>query len=289
VATATTPSDISIQAGNAQLYRQIGKVKLLTPEQERDLARRIERGDFAAKTLLVEANLRLVASIAKSYTGPGWPWADAFQEGVIGLIRAAEKFDYRKGYRFSTYASLWIREAILRGIQGKGRLVHLPADVWRTASRIRRCRSALTAQHGREPSSQEIAETLGIAEEQVRLITQSFRDTVSLNSGTQGAPDTELGDTLESTPAPDGEPSAALRDAIARGLGTLERRAREVIELRYGVGGCTHACSVTEAAKRLGLPRTKLREVERGAMSMLTPSLAAWAPAAEQQTVGRAA
>lgn len=288
MAATTTPSTKrSTQPCNARLHPQVGNVKLLTLEQERSLARRIERGDFAAKTHMIEANLRLVAKIAKGYIGLGLPAADVFQEGVIGLIRATEKFDYRRGYRFSTYASLWIREAMHRGLQTKGRLVYLPADVWRTASRIRRCRSALTAQLGREPHSREIARELGMTDEQVKAVTQAFRDAGSLNAPAPGAAETELGETLLDTnsPAPDRQgQTEALKEAVSRGLGTLDRTSREVIELRFGVGDCSAACTVTEAARRLRIPRGQLRQLERSAITRLAGDgrLAAWSGESQQ-------
>jgi RNA polymerase primary sigma factor len=274
------------------MNHQLGSVKLLTREQERSLAERIERGDFDAKTHMIEANLRLVASIAKSYLGLGLAEADLFQEGVIGLIRATEKFDYRKGYKFSTYASWWIREAIHTGLQTKGRLVYLPAKAYRTASRIRRCRTALTQRLGREPNSQEIATELGLPDEQVKAVTQACLDTVSLNAAAPG--DGELGDTLldANSPAPDREGEVAeLKQAVSRGLGTLDRMAREVIELRFGVGGRSEVCTVTQAAQRLGISRGELRRIERAAMTRLRQegSLAAWTVEASEPDTARQA
>jgi RNA polymerase primary sigma factor len=256
-------------------------VKLLTPAEEKRIARRIERGDLQAKEHLIEANLRLVGKIASGYIGLGLPRADLFQEGVIGLIRAAEKFDYRKGYKFSTYARLWIREAMQRGLQKKGRLVYLPADVWRAASRIRRCQSALTQRLGREPNSQEIASALSLPDEQVKVVIQAFRDAVSLNAATTGDGDLEIGETLldANSPAPDCEgQTAGLKQAVTRGLGTLDRRAREVIEVRFGVGDCSEPCTVTQAAQRLRISRGELRRIEDAAMTRLEQdrSLAAW-------------
>jgi RNA polymerase primary sigma factor len=276
---------------SGRMRYHVGNAKLLTREQERSLAERIERGDFEAKTQMIEANLRLVAAIAASYIGLGLPGADVFQEGVIGLIRATEKFDYRKGYKFSTYASLWIREAMHRGLQTKGRLVYLPADVWRAASRIRRCRKALTQRLGREPISQEIADDLGLPDEHVKAVIQAFRDAVSLNAASTG--EVELGDTLldENSPAPDREgESAAVKEAVGCSLGALDRKAREVIELRFGVGGCTTASTVTQAAERLRIPRGELRRIERGAMTLLQQdaSLADWAADATDAAPGDA-
>lgn len=286
---ATTPArpQTNAEPHAGALYRQIGKVERLTPQQERSLAVRIERGDFQAKTLMIEANLRLVAKIAKSYVGLGLPDADVFQEGVVGLIRATEKFDYRKGYRFSTYASLWIREGMHRGLQTKGRLVYLPADVWRTASRIRRCRAALTARLGRDPSTREIASELGLSEEQVKVVTQAFRESISLHAPASSASEIELGEMLfdTNTPAPDHHADTAyLKAMVGRRLGALERKSREVIELRFGVGECSEACSVTEAARRLRIPRQQLRLLEKNAIARLAADgpLAAWAGSSDR-------
>jgi RNA polymerase primary sigma factor len=282
MAAQITPSvNANKRPYSGRMNHQLGNVKLLTREQERSLAERIERGDFDAKTHMIEANLRLVASIAKSYLGLGLPEADLFQEGVIGLIRATEKFDYRKGYKFSTYASWWIREAIHTGLQTKGRLVYLPAKAYRTASRIRRCRTALTQRLGREPNNQEIATELGLPNEQVKAVTQACLDTVSLNATAPGDSDGELGDTLldANSPAPDREGEVAeLKQAVRRGLGTLDRMAREIIELRFGVGERSKVCTVTQAAQRLGISRGELRRIERAAMTRLRQegSLSAW-------------
>jgi RNA polymerase primary sigma factor len=271
----------------ARMYHQVGNVKLLTREQERSLAERIERGDFDAKTHMIEANLRLVATIANGYIGLGLPAADIFQEGVIGLIRAAEKFDYRKGYKFSTYASLWIREAMHRGLQKRGRIVCLPAGVWRAASKIRRCRKALTERLGREPNSEEIAAELGMPDEQVKAVIHAFCDAVSLNAPKTG--DVELGDTLlaENSPAPDRESeAAAVKEAVRRGLAALDPKQRAVIELRFGVGASSRAYTVTQAAERLRIPRGDLRRTERKAMARLQQdrSLAAWTVHATEPT-----
>jgi RNA polymerase primary sigma factor len=283
MATQITPP---VNAGtrsssSGRMYRQIGNVRLLTREHELSLAKRIERGDFDAKTHMIEANLRLVAFIAKGYIGHGLPEADLFQEGVIGLIRAAEKFDYRKGNKFSTYASLWIRQAIQQALQIKGRLVYLPARVFRAASRIRRCRTALTQRLGREPNNHEIATELGLPDEQVIAVIQACLDVVSLNAATTSNGDLELGDMLldENSQAPDREGEVAeLKQAVSRGLGTLDPMAREVIELRFGVGDDSAACTVTKAAERLRIPRGELRRIERAAMKRLQQdgSLAAW-------------
>jgi RNA polymerase primary sigma factor len=263
------------------LYGQIAKVKLLTVEQERDLAQRIERGDLAAKTHMIEANLRLVATIAKGFAGLGLPGPDLFQEGVIGLIRATEKFDYRRGHKFSTYASLWIREAIQRGLR-RGRVVYLPADAWRAASRIRRSRAALIQRLGREPDSQEIASDLGLADDQVKTVTQALRDSLSLDAAIPGAGRTGLGETLldENSPTPDREgEAAALKELVSNGLNMLDPQARDVIELRFGVGQSREACTVTESAQRLRISRPELRAIEHSALARLRQQrpIAAWA------------
>ncbi len=292
MATRTTPTtNTQTPTCSRRTHRHVGSAKLLTRTEERELAKRIERGDLQAKTRMIEANLRLVASIAQKFTGLGLPPADLFQEGVIGLIRATEKFDYRRGYKFSTYATLWIREAIHRGLQKKSRLVYLPADMWRAASRIRRARATLTQRLGREPSGQEIASELGVSEQHVKRIIQAFRDSVSLDA----AP-SELDIALdENSPTPEREgQSAALKEAVTHSLGRLDRPAREVIELRYGVGNCSRACTVSKAAETLKIPRGEVLRIERSAIAHLQQdgSLAAWTadyPLAPPSRIGQAA
>jgi RNA polymerase primary sigma factor len=254
------------------LYGRIAKVKLLTVEQESDLARRIERGDLAAKTHMIEANLRLVATIANSFAGLGLPGPDLFQEGVIGLIRASEKFDYRRGHKFSTYASLWIRQAIQRALQDRARLIHLPADVSRRAARIRRARRALTGELGRDPANAEIADYLDLTVEDVEKVNGHLQDALSLDQPIAGSEDIMLGETLigATTPSPGAQgESHARQNSVQRALHKLDERSRRVIELRFGVGEHGETCTVTEAAQRLRISRPTLREIEHRALERL--------------------
>lgn len=269
------------------LYGDLGQVKLLTREQERALAIRVERGDFAAKTHMVEANLRLVAKIAGGFLGQGLAYEDLFQEGVLGLIRSVEKFDYRKGYKLSTYATLWIRQAIQRAIQDRGRLIHLPADVSRQAVRIRRARQALSGKLGREPHDSEIALYLEFPVEDVKRIIAYVRDTQSIDAPIASSDGDELvlADTLsdQATPSPAVQSQAnAIARSVHRALQELDEPQRQVIELRFGLGEFGETCSVTDTALRLRRSREEVRTLERQALAALrhTDALAAWEPAA---------
>jgi RNA polymerase primary sigma factor len=264
------------------LYERMSQVKLLTRQQERELAERIERGDFQAKTHMIEANLRLVASIAKGYCGQGLPLSDLFQEGVIGLVRAAEKFDYRKGYKFSTYATLWIRQAVERGLQSKGRVVYMPADVSRKAAKIRRARNVLTQQLGRDPNSEEIANHLGLTSEVVNTIANAIQPAASLDAPIAGSEVTPLGETLRDPDSPSldrEQETVAIKEAVRCGLRTLDGKSRAVIELRFGVGESGERRSITETASRLRLSRAETRQLENRALAQLrrTRHISAWA------------
>jgi DNA-directed RNA polymerase sigma subunit (sigma70/sigma32) len=264
-------------------YGDIGKVRLLTPEQERTLAERVERGDFQAKTHMVEANLRLVASIVRRYTGRGMPEKDLFQEGVVGLIRAVEKFDCRKGFKFSTYATLWIRQAIQRALADRGRLIHLPADVSRGMARIRRTRQALTGALGREATDAEIADELGISAEEVEMLLRYADDPVSLHTAIPGAEDMLLGDTIEDRSSPTlahQSESIEIERSVNAGLAALDDLSRQVIELRYGVGDCPTCYTVTDTAAQVRRSRQEVREIERDALQRLAvhEQISAWQP-----------
>jgi DNA-directed RNA polymerase sigma subunit (sigma70/sigma32) len=263
-------------------YGAIGKVRLLTPLQERALAQRVERGDFQAKTHMVEANLRLVASIVRHYTGRGTPAQDLFQEGVIGLIRAVEKFDYRRGFKFSTYATLWIRQAIQRALEDRGRLIHLPADVSRALARIRRVRQALSGALGREPTNAEIADELGISAQEVETLLRYADDPVSLHTPVSSAEDVLLGDAIadDSPTTAEQSESSAIERSVNTGLTVLDDLSRQVIELRYGVGDCPTAHTVIDTAQEVRRSRQEVREIERDALKRMAAQeqISAWQP-----------
>ena len=266
----------------ARLYRQIGRAKLLTAADERRLAQRIERGDFNAKTQMIEANLRLVVSIARGYRGQGLPIEDLIQEGVVGLIRASEKFDYRRGLKFSTYATLWIRQAIQRALQDRARLIHLPAHVSRTAARIRRATRELTTALAREPSSQEIAVALKLSAEEVERVLGLLAEPISLDQPVAWSDEAVLEETLvdPASPAPVREGQLNAACASVRGaLEALDSVSRSVIELRFGLGDCAES-TVTQTAQRVGRSRADVRMIERRALKRLARDgeLVGWGP-----------
>lgn len=244
---------------------------LLTPGQEVTLARRIENGDRIAKDTLINSNLRLVTSIAQRYQGRGLPMEDLMQEGVIGLIRAADKFNWRRGFRFSTYATHWIRQTILRAIANTGRSIRLPAYVVDTIGRIARLRGDLESSLGRQPSRAELAKSAGMTEEQLTELFQSMVDPVSL--------DAPLGDTSERTlsdilPAEESQNPAtrvfrhALQEEVVRALHSLTPREQEVLRLRFGIGGI-EPHTLEAVGKSLHITRERARQIELQALEKL--------------------
>ncbi|HEU0335848.1 MAG TPA: sigma-70 family RNA polymerase sigma factor, partial [Gaiellaceae bacterium] len=233
--------EAEISTDTLQLFlKDIGRVPLLTAAQEVGLAKRIERGEHAAKQAMVEANLRLVVSIAKRYRNQGLPFLDLIQEGTIGLVRAAEKFDYRKGFKFSTYATWWIRQAVARAIADKGRTIRMPVHVVEKLNKIHRSERKLRAELSREPTSLEIARDLELSVDEVEQIRRSAQTPVSLEKPVGDEEESEFGHFLtdESAPLPDEVAEAALRrEALWDILGTLSQRERRVLELRYGLDG----------------------------------------------------
>ncbi|HEY7147804.1 MAG TPA: sigma-70 family RNA polymerase sigma factor, partial [Gaiellaceae bacterium] len=231
--------DVSTDA--LQLFlKDIGKVDLLTAPQEIELAKRIERGDHSAKQAMVEANLRLVVSIAKRYRNQGLPFLDLIQEGTIGLVRAAEKFDYRKGFKFSTYATWWIRQAVARALADKARTIRMPVHVVEKLNKIVRSERKLRAELGREPLAAEIARDLELTPEEVEQIRRTAQSPVSLEKPVGDEEESEFGHfiTDESVPLPDEAAEVTLRkETLMRILGTLSHRERRVLELRYGLNG----------------------------------------------------
>jgi len=261
-----------ISTDSLQLFlKDIGKVDLLTAAQEVELAKRIERGDHLAKQEMIEANLRLVVSIAKRYRNQGLPFLDLIQEGTIGLVRAAEKFDYRKGFKFSTYATWWIRQAVARALADKARTIRMPVHVVEKLNKIVRTERKLRAELCREPTPIEIALDLDLPLDEVEQIMRSSQTPVSLEKPVGDDEESEFGHfiTDESEPLPDEAAEVTLRkEALASILGQLSHRERRVLELRYGLG-TEEPTSLEEIGRRMGLTRERVRQIERRALESL--------------------
>jgi RNA polymerase primary sigma factor len=255
-----------------RLYlREIGKVPLLTADQEVSLAKRIERGDMAAKTAMTEANLRLVVSIAKGYLGRGLSFLDLIQEGSLGLIRAVEKFDYRKGYKFSTYATWWIRQAVTRAIADKARTIRIPVHMVEKLNKVVHIERQLVQRLGREPRPDEIAEELEITTDEVREILRMAQHPVSLEKPVGEEEESELGDFVqdENSESPDEAASLTLRRTdIDNALSSLPDRERQVIELRFGLNG-QQPCTLEEVGKAFGVTRERIRQIENNTLKKL--------------------
>jgi RNA polymerase primary sigma factor len=255
-----------------RLYlREIGKVPLLTADQEVYLAKRIERGDMIAKTQMIEANLRLVVSIAKGYLGRGLSFLDLIQEGSLGLIRAVEKFDYRKGYKFSTYATWWIRQAVTRAIADKARTIRIPVHMVEKLNKVVHIERQLVQRLGREPRPEEIAEELEMTTDEVREILRMAQHPVSLEKPIGEEEDSELGDFVEdeNVETPDEAASLTLRRSdIANALNALPERERQVIELRFGLTG-GQPCTLEEVGKAFGVTRERIRQIENNTLKKL--------------------
>ena len=255
-----------------RLYlREIGKVPLLTADQEVYLAKRIERGDMGAKTQMIEANLRLVVSIAKGHLGRGLSFLDLIQEGSLGLIRAVEKFDYRKGYKFSTYATWWIRQAVTRAIADKARTIRIPVHMVEKLNKVVHIERQLVQRLGREPRPEEIAEELEMTPEEVREILRMAQHPVSLEKPIGEEEDSELGDFVEdeNIDTPDEAASLTLRRSdIQNALNALPERERQVIELRFGLTG-GQPCTLEEVGKAFGVTRERIRQIENNTLKKL--------------------
>ena len=251
--------------------KEIGLVKLLTAQQEVSLAKRIERGDIRAKHELTEANLRLVVSIAKRYHTDGMSFLDLIQEGNLGLIRAVEKFDYRKGHKFSTYATWWIRQAITRAIADKARTIRIPVHMVEKINKLIRVQRQLLQNMGREPVPEEIACQMGMTDVEIREILRISQTTVSLETPIGEEEDSELGDFIEDEDAVRSFDAVALqldRDGVNDALAMLPYRERKVIELRFGLKG-EHPRTLEEVAKRFGVTRERIRQIEAKALAKL--------------------
>jgi RNA polymerase primary sigma factor len=255
-----------------QLFlKDIGRVDLLTAAQEVELAKRIERGDHSAKQAMVESNLRLVVSIAKRYRNQGLPFLDLIQEGTIGLVRAAEKFDYRKGFKFSTYATWWIRQAVARALADKGRTIRMPVHVVEKLNKILRSERKLRAELGREPSALEIAQELDLTVIEVEQIRASAQTPVSLEKPVGDEEESEFGHFLTDHDQPLPEESAELnfrRDRLFKILETLSARERRVLELRYGLDGQTPQ-TLDEVGRAFNVTRERIRQIENQSLKKL--------------------
>jgi RNA polymerase primary sigma factor len=267
---AVDEREVSTEA--LQLFlKDIGRVDLLTAAQEIELAKRIERGDHSAKQEMVEANLRLVVSIAKRYRNQGLPFLDLIQEGTIGLVRAAEKFDHRKGFKFSTYATWWIRQAVARALADKARTIRMPVHVVEKLNKIMRTERKLRAERGREPSSDEIARELELAIEEVDQIRRSAQTPVSLEKPVGDDEESEFGHfiTDELAPLPDELAEDVLRrEALTKILGTLSERERRVLELRYGLNG-EQPRTLDEVGRTFQVTRERIRQIENQSLKKL--------------------
>ncbi len=251
--------------------REIGKIDLLTSAQEVSLAKRVEAGDPQAKMDLVEANLRLVVSIAKKYIGRGMLFLDLIQEGNLGLIRAVEKFDYRKGFKFSTYATWWIRQAITRAIADQARTIRIPVHMVETINKLIRISRQLVQRLGREPTAEEIAKEMEINPERVEEIQRIAQEPVSLETPIGEEEDSQLGDFLEDKDLPSPEDAAAgqlLREQLETMLEDLTDREKQVLRLRFGLED-GHAYTLEEVGKRFGVTRERIRQIEAKALRKL--------------------
>jgi RNA polymerase primary sigma factor len=264
--------ELEIASDSLQLFlKDIGKVELLTAAQEVELAKRIERGDHGAKQEMVEANLRLVVSIAKRYRNQGLPFLDLIQEGTIGLVRAAEKFDYRKGFKFSTYATWWIRQAVARALADKGRTIRMPVHVVEKLNKIVRTERKLRAEYGREPTPTEIAAELDMTLAEVEQIRRTSQVPVSLERPVGDEDESEFGHFIEddSAPLPDEVAELTMRnEALSRVLGMLAERERQILELRFGLNDEAPQ-TLDEVGRAFSVTRERIRQIENQALKKL--------------------
>ena len=265
------PDGVSIEDPVRMYLKEIGKVPLLTAEEEKELAMKMEAGDMEAKKRLAEANLRLVVSIAKRYVGRGMLCLDLIQEGNLGLIKAVEKFDYRKGYKFSTYATWWIRQAITRAIADQARTIRIPVHMVETINKLIRVQRQLLQELGREPYPEEIAEKMGLPVERVREIQKISQEPVSLETPIGEEEDSHLGDFIQDDNVPVPAEAAAftlLKEQLVEVLGTLTEREQKVLCLRFGLED-GRARTLEEVGKEFDVTRERIRQIEAKALRKL--------------------
>jgi RNA polymerase primary sigma factor len=249
---------------------EIRRYPLLTAAEEVELSKRVERGDMAAKERMINSNLRLVVSLAKKYQGHDLPLLDLIQEGILGLIRAVEKFDWRKGYKFSTYATFWIRQAIQRGVANKSRTIRIPVHIGQRERKIARVERELALKLGRPPSDEEIAKTAELPVEQIEEVREAARTITSLDRPVGEEGESSLGDLLPSDAAgPEDEVNVTLREqTLRRALDKLPERERDVVKLRYGING-DDPTPLRETGRRLGISPERVRQIEARALEHL--------------------
>ena len=267
----TIPDGISIEDPVRMYLKEIGKVPLLSAEEEIELAKKMETGDEDAKKRLAEANLRLVVSIAKRYVGRGMLFLDLIQEGNLGLIKAVEKFDYRKGYKFSTYATWWIRQAITRAIADQARTIRIPVHMVETINKLIRVSRQLLQELGREPTPEEIAEEMSMPVDRVREILKISQEPVSLETPIGEEEDSHLGDFIQDDNVPVPADAAAftlLKEQLVEVLGTLTDREQKVLRLRFGVDD-GRARTLEEVGKEFSVTRERIRQIEAKALRKL--------------------
>jgi len=265
------PQGVGIDDPVRMYLKEIGKVDLLTAEEEVSLAKRMEKGDMEAKRQLVEANLRLVVSIAKKYVGRGMLFLDLIQEGNMGLMKAVEKFDYTKGYKFSTYATWWIRQAITRSIADQARTIRIPVHMVETINKLIRVSRQLLQEKGREPTPEEIGEEMDMSADKVREIKKIAQEPVSLETPIGEEEDSHLGDFIEDEDAPAPASAASymlLRDQLDNVLDTLTDREKRVLELRFGIED-GRPRTLEEVGKEFGVTRERIRQIEAKALRKL--------------------